>query len=533
LKARPFLYAWVLLLTACAPKAPPAAPAAADVHTTPAIAAAPAHAGDTALPPGIPWFTGGVEAAFAESAKTGRPVFLYWGAVWCPPCHQLKATVFSRSDFQQKSQLFIPVYLDGDEPGAQKWADRFGISGYPSVLILNADRSEILRIAGGMDLSQYVTVLDAALENRRPVHEVLASLARPGARGSADDCRRVAWQAWGLEDTAVAASQLRGQQLRAAGQACAGSKADERARLAILAASNFARAAAEHPGSLPKPLALQVGAVLADPAAAVRQLDALLELGPPYFRALRDIDAPTAATQLGQYTSAMITAADAPAFARADQLGAITHGLLASKALATDGRPDARLVTLARERIARELAVKDVPYVRSGIVTGAIEALDALDDHAQAYDIAKREIDTASSPHYFMSAVADECEALGRKDEALQWHERAYRASHGAATRFQWGSYWLIAQMKLAPDDGARVQEAGLAVLAELDAPDAIYRRSRIRLERIDTALKDWSRGNPARAPVAAALRTRTRSICDRLPPGDAALTACRAFSAG
>jgi len=531
LKATPTVIGCALLLTACTPKAPPAAPAAS--QATPDVVAAPSHDVDSALPPGITWFTGGVEAAFAESAKTGRPVFLYWGAVWCPPCHQLKATVFSRGDFQQKSRLFVPVFLDGDEPGAQKWAETFGISGYPSVLILNADRSEILRIAGGMDLSQYVTMLDAALEDRRPVHEVLASLAKPGARGSADDCRRVAWQAWGLEDTSVTASQRRGRQLRAADEACAGSPAEERARLAILAASNYARAATGHAGGLPKPLALRVGAVVADTSMAVRQLDVLLELDAAYFRALRDVDVALAATQLRQYTSAMITAADAPAFARADQLGAITSGLLATQALAPDGRPDARLVTLARERIARELALKDEPYVRSGIVTGAIGVLDALDDHAQAYDVARREIDTASSPHYFMSAVADECEALGRKDEALQWHERAYRASHGAATRFQWGSYWLIAQMKLAPDDGARVQDAGLAVLAELDAPDAIYRRSRIRLERIDVALKDWSRGHPARATVAAALRTRTQSICDRLPPGDAALAACRAFAAG
>jgi thioredoxin-like negative regulator of GroEL len=493
----------------------------------------PAPVGDEhALPAGISWFTGSIEAAFAESATTGRPVFLYWGAAWCPPCHQLKATVFSRKDFQQKSRLFIPVYLDGDEPGAQKWAETFGISGYPSVLILNADRSEILRISGGMDLTQYTTVLDAALENRRPVHDVLASLAKPDAHGSADDCRRIAWQAWALEDASVAASRTRGRQLVAAGQACAASPADERARLAILAASNLARVAAAHEGALPIPLAAQVGDVLADEAAAARQLDALRELDASYFLALRDVDAAGATTQLRHYTAAMIAAADAPGFARADQLGAISSGLLASKALATDGKPQARLAALARTRIPRELATQDTPYVRSGIVTGAIEVLDALDDHEQAAAIARREIETAAAPHYFMSALADECESLGRVAEALLWHERAYREAHGAATRFQWGSYWLIALMRLAPDDTGRVQQAGLTVLAELDAPDAIYRRSRIRLERIDTALRDWANAKPARAPVAAALRSRLRSICERLPSGDAALAACRAFVA-
>ncbi len=116
-----------------------------------------------ATPPAIEWFAGDVNAAFAQAAAQGKPVFLYWGASWCPPCHELKATVFSRPEFIEKLKLFVPVYIDGDAPGAQKWGDEFRVSGYPSVVVLRADRTELARINGGMDLSLYANVLDLVL----------------------------------------------------------------------------------------------------------------------------------------------------------------------------------------------------------------------------------------------------------------------------------------------------------------------------------------------------------------------------------
>ena len=86
---------------------------------------------DSHLPRGIDWFDGDVDAAFAAASAAPKPLFLYWGAEWCPPCAQIKATIFSRREFQERSRLFVPVYLDGDTPSAQKQGERFGVVGYP------------------------------------------------------------------------------------------------------------------------------------------------------------------------------------------------------------------------------------------------------------------------------------------------------------------------------------------------------------------------------------------------------------------
>src|SRR5207248_9753807 len=87
-----------------------------------------------------------VDRAFALAKQTGKPLFLYWGAVWCPPCNQVKATLFNRPDFIERSRAFVPVYVDGDKPGAQKVAARFKVSGYPTMILLKPDGSEITRL---------------------------------------------------------------------------------------------------------------------------------------------------------------------------------------------------------------------------------------------------------------------------------------------------------------------------------------------------------------------------------------------------
>lgn len=86
-----------------------------------------------------------VDAAFTQAKLAKKPLFLYWGAVWCPPCNQVKATIFNRQDFIDRSRHFIPVYLDGDTPSAQKLAAGFKVRGYPTMILFKPDGTEITR----------------------------------------------------------------------------------------------------------------------------------------------------------------------------------------------------------------------------------------------------------------------------------------------------------------------------------------------------------------------------------------------------
>jgi thiol:disulfide interchange protein len=144
------------------------------------------------LPPGVAWHTGDVDSAFARAKQERKPLFLYWGAAWCPPCNQVKATVFSRQDFIARSPLFVPVYIDGDAPGAQALGSRFKVGAYPTMILFRPDGTEITRLPGEVDGASTMRVLAMGSARARPVKDLLAT-ARAGKPLAAEDWRLLAF----------------------------------------------------------------------------------------------------------------------------------------------------------------------------------------------------------------------------------------------------------------------------------------------------------------------------------------------------
>ena len=148
-----------------------------------------------------------IDAAFAAAKSENKPVFVYWGAKWCPPCNQVKATLFNRQDFIERSRSFVPVYVDGDSPGAQKIGARFHVSGYPTMVLFNPQGKEVTRLPGEVDAVRYSEVLTLGMNASRPVSAVLAdALATPAALG-ANDWRLLAFYSWDTDHQQVIAKE--------------------------------------------------------------------------------------------------------------------------------------------------------------------------------------------------------------------------------------------------------------------------------------------------------------------------------------
>jgi thiol-disulfide isomerase/thioredoxin len=464
--------------------------------------------------PGIDWFNGDVDAAFKAAQAANKPVLLYWGAKWCPPCKQLKSAVFSRPDFIEKSKLFVAVYLDGDLPDAQKWGDIFRVTGYPTVVVLKPDRSEITRIAGNMDLSLYAGVLDNALGDVRPVKDVIDVAVKGETPLSAQDCRRLAYHAFDLEDDGVFAASTLQTAFTNAARVCPSGLDKERARFNLLAAAAAAsqqKDAIEQGKKADKDLAsliLRVNGILGNQELALANADAIRGLRPEFYRAAKQT-LPQIAPQLRERVMAIADASTAnPQFAPADQLAAQLVKIRVAKAYAADGKvpTDVRSVALATSQ--KMLDVKQEAYVRAGVVNSAINIYIALDEWTRARDLLALEATTSNTPYYYLGDLADVEEHLGNNKRAVELLKEAYDKAKGPASRFQWGYNYLSGLLRLAPDDVATIEAAGNQVIAELDGPNRVHRRTRARLEKLQGELDAWNT-SPKHAPVVAKLKSR------------------------
>ena len=517
------------LLGACQRGEPPQSAAAPDA-TAPATAATPSGISEVARIEGIDWFEGSVDAAFAEAARQGRLVFLYWGAEWCPPCHDLKAHVFPRSDFQQALRQFIPVYLDGDAPGAQRIADQFKVQGYPSVVVLRADRTELARISGGSDLASYADVLDLALDSAQPLDALLATLRQDASRRlTPAECRRLAWNDWS-DATLPAASLVPALQLAA--QRCPQSSRAERDRLVVVAADLAAieEADAVGAGKPPGPgltaLVQQVDELLADPARSVDAGTALLYVGDEFFGAARVVLRGEVARLQQRYLAFLdVLEADTR---QSDTVRLLTAARRLQAVRVLGGGKDIPEPVTRRARAALDtfLAREYDANARAGIINSASWVLSELGDDARLRELLEQQMKVSRTAYYYMPDLADIEERAGNTAAALQWLERGYRESRGTATRFQWGTLYVNGLLRMSPREEPRIRAAVLDVIGELDGPDRIHARARVRLERLGTALGEWA-AETGNAATITAVGKRWLQICERLQTSDPVRADC------
>jgi hypothetical protein len=520
-----------IAMTGCSRKEPPVAPGPAP--STPPVAA-PASAAH--LPEGIAWFDGEVDAAFAAARTADKPLFLYWGAEWCPPCGQIKATIFNRREFQERSRLFVPVYLDGDTPSAQKQGERFGVVGYPTMILFRPDGTEITRLPGTVDVARYAKILDVALTDVRPVAEILAT-ARTGGEVSDNDWQLLAYYSWPTDNGRILPDDQRVATFRTLDARCpVGLHADcSRFFFEFLSAATGEAGDEESPlTGLDRAIARrQLVELLGSPAVGRANVDNLLYGAEDVIGLLSDAGSAERRLLTQAWGSALDRLQDetgATALSASEQLKVVRARVLLAKLDAPDGPLPPALLDRARAEVARLDAVTKDAYARQAVVNAAVGLYWEAGLDAEATALLVAELEQAKSPYYFMLDLADLARKAGREDEAVAWLARAYDGAEGPATRFQWGYSYLVGLLEMKPEDTQAIEQVGLQVLGELDgSPDAFYQRTRLRLAELSTKLLDWGRpGEPAR--VIETLRERTGEICRGMPPGDEGRRSCEAF---
>ena len=478
---------------------------------------------------GIAWQEGNVDAAFALAKASNKPLFLYWGATWCPPCNQVKATIFNRQDFIERSRFFVPVFIDGDSPGAQKLGTRFKVRGYPSMVLFAPDGTEITRLPGEVDGARYLQVLELGMNAAHPVKKTLQMALTDASKVSANEWRLLSYYSWDTSEQQLVAKDQVASTLLALAQACPVAESAQRLELkAMLAVAEMREE--QRPAIARDAIAGRLLAVLADARLTRDNLDILTNAAAELTGLLSDADSPLRGQLQTAWDDALPKLMQDTTLSKADRVSALSSQVALARLNTPKGALDAKLMDYVQRRVAEiDKSTTDV-YERQAVISSAAGILTNMDLIEQSDAMLKAELKRSQSPYYYMSSLASNAKKRDDKTGALDWYEQAYQTAKGPATRLQWGASYLTNLLEMAPQDEARIEKAAKGVLTELAAtPDAFYERSRRSLERIGKQLMDWN-SDGSHQQVFSRVRTQLGGICGKLPANDSQRIACEAI---
>ena len=89
--------------------------------------------------------------SLVRAREDGRPVFIYFHADWCEPCHELDAKTYSNQEVVRLARRFMMLKADltaGDDPAVELLMERYRIRGVPTLVFLRPDGGEMTSLRG-------------------------------------------------------------------------------------------------------------------------------------------------------------------------------------------------------------------------------------------------------------------------------------------------------------------------------------------------------------------------------------------------
>lgn len=98
---------------------------------------------------GIKFMEGTLTELRAESAKTGKPIFIDVYTTWCGPCKFLSSDIFPKEDVGKYMNAgFVNGKFDAEKGEGVEIAKTYNVKNYPTMLILDDKGKEIGRVVG-------------------------------------------------------------------------------------------------------------------------------------------------------------------------------------------------------------------------------------------------------------------------------------------------------------------------------------------------------------------------------------------------
>ncbi len=449
------------------------------------------------------WFAGPVTAAFMQAKKDNKLVFLYWGAVWCPPCNELKANVFSQKGFADLMQAFVPVYLDGDTEEAQIWGEKLQIAGYPTVLVLDAEQGEMFRLNSSVDLAEFTEAVQPLVGKSQNFAHAAQRVEQ--GKPTPADWKVLAYADWDqLPQKQVWTAS---HKLKVLGQALALIPSTLTREKALLSAQ-WLSFAAQAPVEGNRPPAPPVAGVK---KIAQRALDAVLN-DPVGIRATRvfinnqaeavsrwlypQAKGPDFASLKARWEKAASLVEADPTVSIDNRLWAVYPALVFNR-LEHPGTPvPEALKQRVQKAVARANEQAKEPFSRHAVISGAAYLLRQVGDAPGARQLLTAEAEKTDTPWYYYSSLAGLEQEMKQPAEARKWAEKARQTAQGRASKIQWITSDIALNAKLqSPEQKAYL----LTVTKEFydlatQLSDGFAGRNRTRADTVRDSLTSFRR---------------------------------------
>ncbi|NHF65965.1 thioredoxin family protein [Xanthomonas hortorum] len=498
------LSAVLATLTACE-KSTPSAP-------TPPSTAAPAEPQAS-----IQWHEGKVEKAFEEAVKTGKPILMYWGAVWCPPCNRLKVTTFKDPAFIAQMQQFVAVHLDGDSEEAQSAGERFGVKGYPTIIMLRPDGTEITRVIGDSTTAQLIQSLRAATQLSISTKQLLEVALKNPSSLKRDEWALLSNYGWLLDNQLVDAKDAPGVLSTLAKTAPEPHLQRRFGLLAVLVST-------QKPATTPATNAL-LRTVIADPTDVQANLH-LLNSGAATLVAAATNDAGERAALSKALNQALAKAYADPTLPIVDRLRTSSAVVeLARLAQGENAASDpsgahsplpASVVETVHQRVRWALSAAKTAEERQATVESAAGLLVEVGDTTGAEQLLLAELGRSKTPSYYMPYLGQLAEGRGDSKSALSWFKKAYETPGSEGTLVQRGVAYLDTLIRLSPDDAAGIESVAISVIDDLAAQtDSYLHDNREHFDPVGASLQSWSKQHQAQgSAVLTRVRQKAQAVC-------------------
>ncbi|MFT5560186.1 MAG: thiol-disulfide isomerase/thioredoxin [Candidatus Azotimanducaceae bacterium] len=476
----------------------------------------------------IAWFDGDIEGAFLLAKTDAKPLFLYWGAVWCPPCQEIKHTVFKSRRFIEQTQSFVPVYLDGDTEAAQAAGEKFGVKGYPTVIVFNSAGTEMTRIPGGIDISRYNDILASALESITPTAQLVAALTTDPESLTEPQLKQLAYYSWGQDHKALPegyspdlfqkASQLAKEDITA-------SRLYMQYLYEVSAALN-AKETIENAQPLSDALPM-VEKILASKTLVLANWSSLTY----YATDLSPLVASGAAlTELkSRWQTAVFDARLDGSLSEAERLSGLFPMLefyFQDKTRITLSE-ELKSIVLAATKHADERTENS--FARQSVVNQISHVLREARLLDEARAILTAELDRSNAPYYFMSSLSALAEQEKDIPTALTWRKKAYETATGSATRFQWGASYVRALLRMTPENETTITELAQALFNEMESDNELFAGRNFRvLKSLNLALHAWQ--DQRAKTLLASFDQAIVSRCNGLTANSQAMQNCKSL---